>query len=207
MVSIHHTVRSWRSRLRPAFAVLAAIGFVLNLSACMGPEVMIATNVASAALKASVEYAEKNKPTPAEAWRAARRQYLEEQGHAGNVKAQYTLGQLYHVHRQSAAHFWMCKAANGGHPAAQLQLGHWYNEDRLDEDPWPYISVRPDNRTAYMWYEMAEKNGDSSGTAFRLQLEYGGLAEEDLEAAKALSASWVPGSCGVLASADTEKTD
>ena len=204
LVSTHHLPVILCDRLRAAVALMLVAA---ALSACMGPQVMIATNVASAALKASVDYAEKNKPTPAQAWRASRRQYLEEQGHAGNASSQYAVAQLYQGHRDGAAQFWMCKAANSGHPAAQLQLGHWYNEDRLTEDPWPFISVRPDDRVAYMWYSLAELNGERSGEPFRLQLKNDQLNDADLEAAEAMTAGWAPGSCGVLASADPEVKD
>ncbi len=180
---------------------------VPGLCACMDPQVMIATNVASAALKASVEYAEQNQPTPAQAWRTARRQNLEELGHAGDVGAQYALAQLYQAHHYREAQFWMCKAANSGYTAAQLQLGHWYNEDRLAEDPWPFISVEPDDRVAYMWYSLAERNGDLSGQPFRLHLQNDQLNEAELKAANAMAASWVPSSCGVLAKADPEGND
>ena len=207
MVRRHHWHASVMNRLRNLTAALTMIFLAGALTGCGGPEVMIASSVAQAAIKASIEHAEKNKPTPEQAWRAARREYLEERGHAGDPKAQYTLGQLYHLHRHGDAHYWMCEAANNGHPAAQLQLGHWYNEDRLEEDPWPFIGVTPDNQIAYMWYALAEKNGDTSGTPFLLDLKYNRLAPEELQAADAQLATWAPGSCGVLVSVDAERTD
>ena len=193
--------RAW---LRKSWRLAAVLAGGLLTSACMGPEVMIATNVASAAFQAAVEHAEKNKPTPSEAWRASRREYLEDQSRAGNPTAQYALGQLYQFHRRTDAHYWICEAANNGHPAAQVQLGHWYNEDRLQEDPWPFIPVRPDNREAYLWYQLAEANGDDSAALFSEPLVNGALSGEDLKTARALVDGWAPGSCGVLATADAD---
>lgn len=181
-----------RSRVRAA-ALLVLCGL---LSGCMGPEVMIATNIASAALKAGVEYAEKNKPTPEQAWRAAKRGHLEARGEAGDKDAQFALARLYQRREHGTAQYWMCEAANSGHPQARMQLGHWYNEDRLSEDPWPYIGIRPDNRQAYLWYRLAEASGEPGGALFSGRLAGSGLTEPELRAAREMVEAWTPGGCG-----------
>ena len=167
----------------------------------MGPEMMIATNIASAAFQATVEYAQKNRPTAEQAWRSSRLTYLEEQARGDNAVAQYTLGQFYQVHRDEQAHHWICQAANLGHSQAQLQLGHWYNEDRLKEDPWPYIDLRPDNREAYVWYLLAAKGGNPAAQPFMSYLESGLMTGPDVDEAHNMLAAWSPSGCGAIATA------
>jgi TPR repeat protein len=163
----------------------------------MGPEVMIAANVASAALKAGVEYAEKNKPSPEETFRWAKIELLEEQANGGDVDAQYAMGIYYQATREARARHWICRAAAGGHPRAQLQYGHWYNEDRNREDLWPFIGISPDNREAWRWYSLAAENGEIGALHHIERLEVAGLDRQALEQGQAGRVG-SPASCGVF---------
>ena len=96
---------------------------------------------------------------------------------------------------------WVCRAANAGYPQAQLQLGHWYNEDRNREDLWPFISLRPDNRKAYVWYSLAADNGNLFAAQLRDRLARNDMTAEQVAAARERLARWSPGSCGILSTA------
>lgn len=144
-------------------------GRLLTLLACVGLSgcgsvsgVMLAGNIVSAAGAAAVDASRDSRREEGDAVRArGMQQYLAElgaeQGIAGDELA---FGRLLTEQRDPDAFHWMCQAAMAGLPDAQLQLGHWYNEDRLREDLWPFIDARPDNATARAWYSAAASNGE-----------------------------------------------
>ena len=162
-------------------AAVAAV--LLCLCGCMGPEMMIVSSIAQVALKTGIRYAEKNKPTPEQAWRRDRFQHVVNQAAAGDVDAQFALSLYFQVHEKAAAERWTCLAANQGDARAQMQMGHWYNEDRLEEDLWPYIGLSPDNVRAYEWYRAAHAVGDPLGGALSEQVS-ASLSESEIAAAE-----------------------
>lgn len=190
--------------------LLAPLTFVI--SGCLvAPQIMIAADVVSAAMKAGAYYAEKNKPTTEERWELARMDRLERRAQDGDVEAQYELG-LIHQRAQSArARHWVCRAANNGLARAQAHMGHWYNEDRNREDIWPFIDIRPDNKTAFVWYSLAESNGDLISFSYRERLEKNVMSAEELSIARARLNDWAPENCGwftaVASSAPESQTE
>ena len=77
-------------------------------------------------------------------------------------------------------------------------MGHWYNEDRNREDIWPFIDIRPDNKKAYVWYSLAESNGDLISLSYRERLERKVLRPDELAQARAELEEWTPESCGLF---------
>jgi TPR repeat protein len=114
----------------------------------------------------------------------------------GDTESQYQLGMFYVAKRNSDALGWICQAANAGHAKAQLQMGHWYSEDRLQSDLWPYIRIRPDDNQAYVWYSLAEKGGDEDAALFRMVLRDNRMTKTDVDAAKQKVSLWQSTTCG-----------
>lgn len=165
------------------------------LSGCGGPETMIASSILSAAIRTTIEQAAKNQPTPEQLWHEAQVAQLERRALAGDTEAQFQMGTYFLLLQEPVAQQWICAAANGGHPRAQLQFGHWYNEDRAREDLFPFIRVSPDNAAAYMWYDLAAANGEPRAPHFRDSLIYAGMPVTQLEQGRARVASWTPQPC------------
>lgn len=177
--------------------VLASmLPLLVALGGCMGPPVMLAADVVQAAVKASIEYADRHRPTPRQAWIQENVDRLREAAVAGDPRAQFRLGLYYEGVRQPEAERWVCRAANQGFARAQAEMGHWYNEDRRREDLWPFIGLSPDDRLAYMWYSLAVANGDRNADHFRERLRDGRMSPSQLAAARALVVAWQPGGCG-----------
>lgn len=171
----------------------------LAVSGCLvAPQIMIAADVVSAAMKAGVDYAEKNKPTPDQMWLKASIDRLERRAHGGDVAAQYELGLIYQRIKSGRARHWVCRAANNGLPRAQAHMGHWYNEDRKREDIWPFIDIRPDNTKAYLWYSLAESSGDLISMSYRERLEKNVMSAEELADARARLGEREPDNCGLF---------
>ena len=171
--------------------------FVCVISGCLvAPQIMIAADVVSAAMKAGVHYAEKNKPTTEERWEEARIDRLERRAQDGDIEAQYELGLIYQRAKSGRAKHWVCRAANNGLARAQAHMGHWYNEDRKREDIWPFIDIRPNNETAFVWYSLAESNGDLISFSYRERLEKNVMSAEELMVARARLDDWQPENCG-----------
>jgi len=179
----------------PRIAVAAFLSLTLALGACGGPETMIASSLISAALRTAVDQAQKNRPTPEQMWHEAQVASLERRAIAGDPEAQFQIGTYYLVLQEPVSRQWICAAANQGHPKAQLQYGHWFNEDRSREDLFPFIAVTPDNSTAYMWYDLAATNGEPRAPHFRDSLIYAGMPADTLERGRASVVAWTPGSC------------
>ena len=180
---------------------LLALSFVLTLSGCLvAPPVMIAADVMSAAIKAGADYAEKNKPTPEERWEQSKLDRLTRRADDGDLDAQYQLGLVHQAASSGRAKVWVCRAANNGLARAQAHMGHWYNEDRKQEDLWPFIDIRPDNRDAFVWYSLAEANGDMFAGNFRENLSHESMSPDELAEAQNRLSRWEPVYCGFLAS-------
>ena len=92
---------------------------------------------------------------------------------SGDPDGAYRVATLLSERHDPDAMRWMCEAAREGHAGAQLQVGHWYNEDRRREDLWPFIGVTPDDEIAYQWYTAALDNGEDRAFIFRESLSHG----------------------------------
>jgi len=165
----------------------------------MGPGVMIASNLAQAAVRTAIDYNEENAPTAQEMWEAEQIALLADRADRGDVEANYTLGRLFSAKERRDAEHWMCQAANKGHAKALLQMGHWYNEDRAREDLWPYIDIAPDNRDAWVYYSLAARRGEVIGDTYRETLVESGMSEQQLRAAEQRLAAWKPVTCPYVA--------
>ena len=148
----------------------------LGLGGC-GPMtgVMLAGNIVNAAGTAAVDASLATRDAAGE---AERERGIEEHlawigAEDGDAAAAYALATLLTERHDPDARRWMCEAALKGNANAQLQLGHWYNEDRRREDLWPFISIAPDNQVAYRWYSAALENGDQRAGIFRESLADG----------------------------------
>ncbi len=150
---------------------IAVLVACLGLAGCMDPGTMLLSNLAQAAVVTAIEYAdeyaEERRPSAEEAWQNDRLERLREHGRRGEPAAAYRLALHYAERRDRRAVGWMCRAALAGYAPARLQLGHWYNEDRLREDPWPFLDLAPDDRKAYRWYSLAAAAGDRQAAVFR----------------------------------------
>lgn|GEM_PF-4360083 len=175
------------------------------LVGCGSPQLMIASNLAQAAIKTSIDYAEKHRPTPEQAWAREQHDLLVARARGGDLQAQYRLGVLYAAAHDRRARLWMCRAANRGHPEARRQLGHWYNEARKREDLWPFIALRTDDRDAYVWYSLAARAGDREAGVFRERVRRG-LNETRRREAERRLAAWRPSPCRSVFTARAENT-
>ena len=180
---------------RPFRALAAAVLCTGLVAGCGGPETMIASSIISAAVRTTIEQAAKNRPTPEQLWHEAQVAQLERRAIAGDVEAQFQIGTYYLVLQEPVSQQWICTAANGGHAKAQLQYGHWFNEDRAREDLFPFINISPDNAMAYMWYDLAAANGEPRAPHFRDNLIYGGMPVAQLDRGRARVANWTPQPC------------
>ncbi len=181
------------ARIRTSLAAALA---ALALAGCVDPGSMIVSSVASAALRTAIEQAQKNRPTPEQMWHDAQVASLERQALSGDVESQFQIGTYYLLLQEPVAERWICEAASRGHATAQLQYGHWFNEDRHREDLFPFIPIAPDNATAYMWYSLAARNGDPRAPHFRDSVRFAGLEQARVQQADLRLAGWAPGPCG-----------
>ena len=173
----------------------------ITLSGCVTVAGTIASSVASAALKTAIEQAERSQPTPEQLWQDAQMASLEQRAISGDVEAQYQLGTYYIAAREPVAADWICQAANMGHAGAQLQYGHFFNEDRKHEDLFPFLPIRPNNVEAFLWYSLATERGDPRAGHFRDSLMSGAMSAEMLSHAELKLAAWQPINCGEVRAA------
>ena len=169
---------------------------VLSTGCAGGPAGMVVSSLASAALRTAIDQAEKSRPTPEQLWHEAQMAGLERRALAGELEAQFQIGTYYLLLQEPAAQQWICVAANRGHPKAQLQYGHWFNEDRAREDLFPFIAIGPDNASAWVWYSLAAENGESRAAHFRDGLIHTGITTQSLERGRSQLAHWAPQPCG-----------
>jgi len=151
-------------------------------------------NAAGTAAQESAEERRRNRPTSAVVEEAAEKalRYLASKGDPG---AEYRLGILLIERHDAQALDWICRAANQRYPKAQLMLGHWFEESRLELDSWPFISISPDNSRAYMWYRLAEYGGERMARFFREDLVRSGLAPEAIVSGEEMAKKWQSGWC------------
>ena len=188
------------------FATRACTGALAALAAgcltgCVSVAGTIASTVASAAIKTAIEQSENSKPTPEQLWQDAQMASLERRAIGGELEAQYQLGTYYLVIQEPTAADWICQAANMGHAKAQLQYGHFFNEDRKREDLYPFLSIHPNNVEAFVWYSLSARHGEPRAGHFRDSLMSGALGIGRLRQAETQLASWQPIDCGEVRSA------
>ncbi len=175
-------------------ATLALLGTFL-LSACADPLSMVASSLLSAAIRTGIETAQKNRADPEKLWQQAQLAHVEQQAISGNSDAQFQLGIYYLLRREPGALGWICQSANQGHTRAQLQYGHLFNEDRNQDDLFPFISLNPDDAQAFLWYSLSANQGDSRAALFRDSLNPSRLNSQELTAARTAIENWRPTPC------------
>jgi TPR repeat protein len=165
------------------------------LTAC-GPAstVMLVGNVVNAAGHAVTDKQLADR-TPQDDVNEAYEEILQVNAAEGDPESQYQLGMFYVSKRDGAALQWVCRAAAAGHSKAQLQMGHWYSEDRLQSDLWPFIDIRPNDNQAYAWYSLAEKNGDEDAALFRMVLRDNRMNAEQVNGAMQLASHGQTAGC------------
>jgi hypothetical protein len=177
-------------------STLATIAAVVALTGCVDPASMVVSSVATATVRTIIDQAHKNRPTPQQLWHRSQVAALEQRAGAGDIEAQFQLGTYHMTRRDPAAQHWICEAASRGHAGAQLQYGHWYNEDRDREDLFPFIAIAPDDATAFLWYSLAERNGEPRATHFRNSLRDAQLPATRAQEVDLRLSEWSPGPCG-----------
>lgn len=187
-----------RSRIPARVVSVLLLVVSALLAGCVGVGTTIASSVLSAAIKTAVEQSQNNKPSPEQMWHDAQIASLEHRAVNGDVEAQFQIGTYYLMHQEPTAERWICQAANQGHPKAQLQYGHWFNEDRKREDLFPFIGLNPDNVQAFVWYSLAANSGESRAPLFRDSLLSGAMTSQQVELARTRFASWTPNPCGYV---------
>jgi len=183
-------------RLSLALRLTAAALCILALNGCVSVAGTIASAVAQAAIKTAIDQAEKNKPTAEQLWHEAQVAGLEHRAISGELEAQYQLGTYYLVLQEPGGADWICQAAIQGHAKAQLQYGHFFNEDRKLDDLYPFVGIRPDNVQALVWYSLSSNNGEPRAGFFRDSLLSGAMSTQKIDRAEAVLARWTPTSCG-----------
>ena len=187
--------------------VLVSLVVTGVLIGCAPAPALIVLDVVSAAVNAGAAYSEANTPTSAEAWQNDRLESLQQHASVGDFAAQYQLGIYYQSIQHASAQTWICRAANAGYAQAQLALGHWYNEDRNNEDLWPFIDIRPDNREAFVWYNLARINGVDTASLYLANIVSVMRTSGQLAEAQARLSSWSPRGCGFFSLAPSSVAD
>ena len=98
---------------------------------------------------------------------------------------------------------WLCVDANSGDGLAQQQIGFWYRTwvkkhvstndlQRVAEE----TGIRPDKRIAYMWYTLADSNGNSDALRMRGHIvRYERMTKGEIAQAEQMARDWKPGDC------------
>jgi len=89
----------------------------------------------------------------------------------------------------AAAHLWLCKSADQGHPEARYRLGLLYEDGNEGFEKNPVM--------AYMWYVLAGESGKYWGGRHALRLKQEVLGPEELAQAEKAVREWRPGQCEV----------
>lgn len=165
------------------------------LGGCGDPVSMVASSVISAAVQTGIETAQKNRADPEKLWQQLQLAQAEQQAIGGDADAQFQLGIYYLLRREAAAAAWICQAANQGHVKAQLQYGHLFNEDRKQEDLFPFIAIAPDDAVAFVWYSLSANQGNPRAMLFRDSLKQSRLNSRELHTAMQAIAAWRPAPC------------
>jgi len=110
----------------------------------------------------------------------------------------YMRGGKYIAEQQSEEWEWLCKAADQGHPKAQVELAKWHRTDTvLNTEPAGFrATLVRDDRVAAMWYQLAADNGSTSAP-IELESLTQRLGESVVSDGKKLAGEWRPGNCPI----------
>jgi len=128
---------------------------------------------------------------------------LESQAEGGNTNAAFALYLELSSKRQStsAAWKWLCMIANSGHGEAQRSVGNWHRtltwQSGAERLGWlrDEVGIQPDNRVAYMWYTLADANGNLSTLSQREGSLKADMTPEEIGQAEQMVRDWKPGDC------------
>lgn len=123
----------------------------------------------------------------------------------GNQPAAFAYYKHLSSKREMFTEAWgiLCKIANESYGKAQSEVGYWHKSSAWsawkgtanNRLPWlKEIEIEPNNRIAFMWYELAVLNGDSTAVAGRGYVAADMTAEE-IAQAEQMVRDWKPGDC------------
>ncbi len=123
----------------------------------------------------------------------------QEAAEQGSVDDQYRLGRYHYertfdgptseqAHHASEAWYWICRAANNGHPTGQSLLGFFYSNDNPGR---PTAFIPTDLMKAYLWYSHAASNGRSEANAVKARLAER-MTTDDINKAERQVIEWKP---------------
>jgi TPR repeat protein len=96
---------------------------------------------------------------------------------------------------------WLCMIANSGHGEAQRSVGNWHRtltwQSRGERLEWlrDEVGIQPDNRAAYMWFTLADANGNLSALSQREGSLKADMNPEEIGQAEQMVRDWKPGDC------------
>ena len=122
---------------------------------------------------------------------------------SGNLPAAYFLyEQLWKKEETSkVAWLWLCKAANGRYPRAQLKIAYWYEEATWNIEPSEIrirlrdVGIQPNDKTAYMWFEVAAASGATPAQSPYKSWGAHVLTTTEIYQAEQMAHDWKPGDC------------
>ena len=104
---------------------------------------------------------------------------------AGDAESQL---QLYYVEKeQNASLKWLCRAADQGYPAAQLEMGRLYQKGLK--------GLKQDRLRAYIWYSLAARGGYKDWDVRELRSLKSQMTPDQTIKATDMLDSWQPGQC------------
>lgn len=122
---------------------------------------------------------------------------LEELALEGNATAAYAYYEHLARERETFAEAWrwLCYAASKEYGGAQEEVGRWQNPNvwfisRRTQWLQEEVGIRPDKRTAYMWYTLAESNGDNARYSLAVD-----MSPDEIAQAEQMARDWKPGDC------------
>jgi len=102
----------------------------------------------------------------------------------GDAASQFA---LYRIADAPERFVWLCRAADQGYAAAQLELGRLY---------WKGLKgVKQDSRWAYAWYSLAAQGGYKDWEVWELPSLTSQMTPRQLSQAQQMLAEWEPGQC------------
>ena len=128
---------------------------------------------------------------------------LKAMAESGNSEAAYALFEPLSGDRETTieAWRWLCKSANAADGKAQEKVGFWHSMAVWLPGGGPTfqwyreeVGIQPDNRIAYMWYALADSNGDSNASDGR-EFVKADMTPEDIVQAEQMVRDWKPGQC------------
>lgn len=120
-----------------------------------------------------------------------RRTELLPKAEAGDIEAQYKIASLYYQDRKERW-YWLCRAANGGHPEAMVMMG---SKAILNENK----AGKKEKKIALQWFLLAELAGSKNAVEIVRQLS-ASMHQEEISLVENQLERWKPdpSSCGTL---------